>query len=168
MRQLSPVSNLVLACAAAIGMIGTLGLEWFAPPVADFAETDGPMERTAFAFASVFQHHADGVTGADALGSTAGLVYALAGAVFLLSALAAVPALRGHVRDILRAVALATPLLVGVLAIRHTGTQATLHVHWGLLVALATAAFTASCAWHGSAIRQKRASAGSWERRPAV
>ena len=56
---------------------------------------------------------------------------------------------------------------VGVLAVRHSGTQAIVRVHWGLLVALATAAFTASCAWHGSAIRQKRAPAGSWERRPA-
>jgi hypothetical protein len=167
MRQISPASNLFLACLSALGLVGALRLPWFAPPVEDKTDTDGPVEQTAFAVAHVFRHHDRQLTGTDALGGSHTVVLVLAAAVVVLAVLAGIPALRAYVRDLLRAVALATPVLVVVLAFRSPGTTQTLDLHWGLIVAVAVAAFAASTAWHGSGIRVKRAPAGSWERKPA-
>ena len=166
MRQISPASNLVLACLAGLGLLGTLSAPWYAPPVVDRNVYDGPVERAAFAVGHVFGAHDHAVAGADALGKTQTLLMILVGAVILLSCLAAVPAMRAHVRDVLRAVALALPLIVLYLLVDRPGKGA-LEIHWGVLAALAIAVFVATAAWHGSAIRVKRQAPGSWERRPA-
>ena len=169
MRQLSPVSNLVLAVFAALGLVTTLDLPWFAPLVPDTTDTDGPVERFAWAVSRTFVHHSGAVDGTRALAGSSWLVFALAGTIALLSAAMAAPVLRRALRDVLRAVALATPLLLLVVAARHPGAGAGhWRVHWGLLVALGVGCFAASAAWHGSQIRTKRAPAGSWAaRRPA-
>jgi hypothetical protein len=164
MRQISPATNLVLAVLAGLGLLGSLSQPWYAPPVKDTNAYDGPVERTAFAVGKVFSHHDGAVSGADALGNTETLLLGLVGGIAVLCILAAVPALRSHVRDVLRAVALALPLIVFYLVVsRPDGMD----IHWGVLAALAIAAFVASAAWHGSAIRVKRAAPGSWERKPA-
>jgi hypothetical protein len=164
MRQLSPATNLALSCLSALGLLATLSLPWFAPPVPDTTDTDGPVERTAWAISRVFTHHDHAISGSDALGSGRTLVYLLAAAVLSMAALATVQRLRAYLRDALRAIALATPLLIFALALQRPGTSATLNLHWGLLVALGVAVLAASCAWHGSEIRGKRAPAGSWAR----
>jgi hypothetical protein len=166
MRQLSPATNLILAALAALGLLGTLGLPWYAPPLPDSNTFDGPIERGAFAVSTVFRHNDGAVTGFDVLGKTQNLLFFLVGGIIVLSALTLVPSLRRHVRDVLRAVALALPLIVFVLLVDKPGT-ADIDIHWGIVAALALALFTASAAWHGSAMRVKRAAAGSWERRPA-
>ena len=164
MRQISPATNLVLAVLAGLGLLGSLSQPWYAPPVEDPNAYDGPVERTAFAFGKVFSHHDGAVSGADALGNTETLLLGMVGVIVVLCLLAGVPALRAYVRDVLRAVALALPLIVFYLAVdRPDGMD----VHWGVIVALAIAAFVASAAWHGSGIRVKRAAPGSWERKPA-
>src|SRR6478672_11354168 len=165
MRQLSPATNLVLACLASLGLLGILGAPWYAPTVPDGNIYDGPVERAAFAVSHVFSHHDRVVSGTDALGSGAKtLLMALVAAVVVLSVLAAVPSLRSYVRDVLRAVALALPLLVFYLLVDRPGK---LDIHWGVIAAFAVAVFVASAAWHGSAIRVKRVAPGTWERRPA-
>jgi hypothetical protein len=164
MRQISPATNLVLACLASLGLLGSLGQPWYAPPVEDTNAYDGPVERTAFAFGKVFSHHDHAVSGADALGNTESLLMGLVGTIIVLCVLAAVPALRGYVRDVLRAVAIALPLIVLYLAVDRPDGQ---DIHWGVLAACAIAAFVASASWHGSAIRVKRAAPGAWERKPA-
>jgi hypothetical protein len=167
MRQISPATNLILAALAALGLLGTLGLPWYAPPLADANGYDGPVERTAFSVSTVFRHHDGAITGVDALGKTQNLLLVLVAAIVVLCALTLVPALRRHVRDVLRAFALALPLIVFVLLVDRPGT-ADIDVHWGVVAALGLALFTASAAWHGSAMRVRRAPAGSWERRPAA
>ena len=164
MRQISPVTNLVLAALAGLGLLGSLSQPWYAPPVSDPNEYDGPVERGAFTFGKVFSHHDGAVSGADALQNTQTLLYGVVAAIIVLCVLAGVPALRSMVRDVLRAVALALPLIVFYLLVdRPDGMD----VHWGVIAAVGIAAFVASAAWHGSAIRVKRAAPGSWERKPA-
>jgi hypothetical protein len=164
MRQISPATNLVLAVLAGLGLLGSLSQPWYAPPVKDPNIYDGPVERTAFAVGKVFSQHDGARTGADALGNTQGLLVGLVAVIAVLCALAAVPPLRSYVRDVLRAVAIALPLIVFYLVVdRPDGMD----IHWGVLAAFAIALFVASAAWHGSAIRVKRAAPGSWERKPA-
>jgi hypothetical protein len=164
MRQVSPATNLVLACLSALGLAASLNLPWYAPYVADTNEWDGPVERAGTAVGNVFAHHDHAVTGADALGHAQSAILLLAAAIVVLSALAAVPALRRHVRDVLRGVALVTPVVVAYLLIDRPDK---LVIHWGVLAALALALFTASAAWHGSEVRVRRPAPGSWQRRPA-
>jgi hypothetical protein len=164
MRQISPATNLVLACLAGLGLLGSLGQPWYAPPVKDPNGYDGPVERTAYAVSKVFSQHDGAVSGADALGNTQTVLTGLVAAVIVLCVLAGVPALRSYVRDVLRAVAIALPLIVFYTVVDRPTRQ---DIHWGVLAAFAIAAFVASAAWHGSAIRVKRAAPGSWERKPA-
>jgi hypothetical protein len=164
MRQISPATNLVLACLAGLGLLGMLGTPWYAPKVPDKTITDGPVERGAFAIAHVFTHHNRSVTGLDALGATQTLLLGLVAAIVVLAVLEGVPALRAHVRDFLRAVAIAVPVIVFYLIWDRPGK---LDIHWGVLAAFAVACFMANAAWHGSAIREKRVAPGTWERKPA-
>jgi hypothetical protein len=166
MRQMSPASNLVLACLAGLGLLGVLGAPWYAPPLPDANSYDGPVERTAFAFSTIFRHNDGVVTGNDALGDTRYLLFGLVAAVILLSGLAFVPAMRRHVRDVLRGVSLVLPLVVLFRLVDRPG-PGEVDVHWGVVAAFFIAVFTASSAWHGSAIRERKLPRGSWERRYA-
>jgi hypothetical protein len=163
-RQLSPPTNLLLACLAALGLLGTLNLPWYAPPVPDTTETDGPVERAAWAVSRVFAHHDHQVSGNDVIGGGRTLLYVLAAAVCVLAIVAAVSALRPLIRDALRIFAIIAPVVVLYLAIDRPGDNAELTIHWGTLVALAVALFMASAAWQGSAIRERRPAPGAWAR----
>ena len=165
MRQLSPPTNLLLACLAAFGLLGSLGLPWYAPPHAtpavDLTEVangkgDGPMQHFAQYVGRMFSSTGLTYDGSEALGSARTLLIVLAGLVIVLSVAVVVPALRDALRDVLRAVSLATPVIIGVLAARHPGGHH-LEVRWGLLVGLACTLLMASAAWHGSAVRLKKA-----------
>jgi hypothetical protein len=164
MRQISPASNLVLACLAGLGLLASLSAPWYAPSVPDTNDYDGPIERAAWTVAHVFQHNSHAVTGSDGLGTSKTLLFILVAAVIVLSILASVSALRVYVRDVLRAVAIAMPLIVFYLMIDRPRD---LVIHWGVLVAMLIAIFVATASWHGSAIRVKRPAPGSWARKPA-
>ena len=164
MRQISPATNLLLACLAGLGLLATLSAPWYAPPVPDKDIYDGPVERAAFAFSKVFGHNPHAVSGSDALRGPETLLVVLVAAVVILCGLAAVPSLRRYVRDVLRGVAIAIPVVVFYLIFdRPDGMD----IHWGVIAAFAMAVFTATAAWHGSAIRVRRAAPGSWQRKPA-
>jgi hypothetical protein len=142
MRQLSPLTNVVLACVSAFALVVSVGLPWFAPPSAAAGAT---------------------IAGTDALGSARSLVLILAAAVVVLSVAVTLPAVRTLARDALRAVAIATPLLVLALAMQRVGGGQH-EVRWGLLVTLGLALLVATTAWHAGDLRDRRAPNGSWAR----
>lgn len=165
MRQFSPASNLILTCCAALGLLATLALPWFAPAVPDDNPTNGPVERAAGSVGNVFRHHDGAVSGRDVVGGAGTLLYVLAAIVFVLALVASVPAARAYARDVLRAVAIATPVIVAYLAIDRPGNVGDgMNVHWGLPVTFLVALLMASTAWWGSEIRLKRPEPGSWAR----
>jgi hypothetical protein len=162
MRQLAPATNLVLAALAAFGLLGTLRLPWYAPVDEDPSQYSGPLEHAAYRYSGVFREHGGSVTGTDAIGDDRLLFVALVLLVVLFSTLMAVPALRFYAREGLRFSAMGLPAAA---LYRLLERPDGLEIHWGLLVAIATAVFAASAAWHGAAIRLRRANPGGWERR---
>ena len=165
MRQLSPPTNLLLACLAGLGLLATLSLPWYGPEHVDQqvdltrvanGDADGPMQNFAHLVARVFSTSGTTYSGTETLGATRTLLLILVGAVIVLSLAVLIPALRAALRDVLRAVALAAPVIVGVLAVRHPG-EGHLEARWGLFVGLAVSLIMACAAWHGSGVRVKRA-----------
>ena len=154
MRQLSPLTNLMLACLAAVGLVSSLGLPWYASTTTTGAPSD-PGQVADAGSDACSRAPARRSPGSDVLASGRGLVPVLAGVVIVLSLGMMVPALRASLRDLLRAVALATPVLVGFLAVRHPA-RSDVEMRWGLVAALAIAVVMASAAWHGSAARSRR------------
>jgi hypothetical protein len=162
-RQLTPLTNLVLACLCAVGLVGSLELPWYAlpdpakgPSAQAIADGQGPME--AFGKGVVRTFTSDGVTssGTDVLGGQRTLLLIAAVAVMLLCIATLIPALRSGVRDLLRAVALASPILVLFVAIRAPAADG-LEFRWGLVTTVAVTLFMASSAWHASSARSPRA-----------
>ncbi|HEX8207310.1 MAG TPA: hypothetical protein VF587_14710 [Solirubrobacteraceae bacterium] len=162
MRQVSPATNLLLACLSAIGLVAAFDLPWFAPPL-DVDPGLGAVERAATQFAGVFQHADASMTGRDAFADAGLLLTGMPAAIVVLSLLMAVPALRDVVREPLRAVAFGAPLVVAYLVVARPGT-AQGEVHWGALAGLALSVFLTSAAWHGSALKARRPVPGTWSR----
>lgn len=157
MRQANPSTNLVLAILAGLGLLGSLSLSWYAAPVTDSVDTDGPVERGAFQVSQVFAAHAKGViSGNDALGSGRMALVALVAVVALVAFAVGTPALRRPAEDLLRVVAIAAPIVVIVAAAAHPGTNTPVRLHYGMLIGFAAALLMASAAWHGATMREKR------------
>jgi hypothetical protein len=164
MRQLSPATNLLLACLSALGLVAALGLPWYAPAaVIDpaVAAGQGSVEEFGARLARTFTSTGETWTGTEALGTGRTLLLLAAGAVVFLCLLMIVPFLRSAVRDVLRAAALVAPLTVVYLAFDTPGASHAQEIRWGLLVGVAASAFMATSAWHGSSIRVPRRAASS-------
>lgn len=158
MRQLTPTANLVLTVLAAAGLLGTLGLPWFATPAVDPNLNDGPVEHGAFQVGHVFATHAKGmVEGTAALGGARMVLFGLVVVVVILAAAVSVSSVRKAAEDLLRLVALLSPVVVILVAAAHPGDSAPLHLHYGSLVALAASLLMASAAWQGCSMRAKQA-----------
>jgi hypothetical protein len=155
-RQLDPVSNLVLCALAAAGLLATLSLPWFANPAVDTTGTDGPVEKGAFQVSHFFSHGVNQVTGKDALGSSKSILFFAVAGILGLAGAVTIPQIRRQAEDILRVAALVLPLVVLGLAVSHSGTHGPVKAHWGILVSFLVACFAASCAYHGSNMRNKR------------
>ena len=156
MRQLTPVTNLVVSVLAGLGLLASLGLAWYAAPASDPVATDGPIERGAYQVGHVFASSAEGmVSGNDALGDSRLALVALVALIVMLAGAVAVPALRAAAEDTLRLVSLATPVVFIVIAFAHPGTSSALHLHYGLLIGFAAALLMASTAWQGATLRAK-------------
>jgi hypothetical protein len=163
MRQLSAVTNLVLAGLASVALALSLQLPWLAPP-GELPEGLSAPERAVRQIAHVFQTVPGEVSGQDAFVNSRSTLFAMAVATVGLCALMGVPGLRGMLREVLRALGLITPLAVGYLLLARPGGVAG-DLHWGAFAALGVSVFVASAAWHGSAIRERRPVAGSWAAR---
>src|SRR3954447_4083204 len=136
MRQVSPATNLLLACLAAMGLVAAFDLPWFAPPLALDPDELGAVERAGTQFAAVFQHSGAAMSGNDAFAGVHLLIVGVPAAIVMLCVLMAVPALRDLVREPLRAVALGAPLVVAYLVLARPG-EARGEIHWGALAGLA-------------------------------
>jgi hypothetical protein len=167
MRQLTPLTNLVLACLCAVGLVASLALPWYAlvdpasrPSEQAVADGQGPMESFASQVARTFS--SDGLTssGTDVLGGQRTLLLIVAAVVIVLCIAMLVPALRATLRDPLRAVALAAPVFVVFVAVQAPAADG-LEFRWGLVATVAIALFMASSAWHGSSARSPRAVAAA-------
>ena len=162
MRQLSAVTNLVLAGLASVALVLSLQLPWLAPP-GELPEGLSAPEHAVRQLARVFATVPGEIAGQDAFVNSRSTLVAMAAAMIVLCALMALPALRGMLREVLRALGLITPLAVGYLIVARPGGVAG-DLHWGALVALGVSIFVASAAWHGAAIRGRRPVAGAWAR----
>ncbi len=157
MRQLTPPANLVLTILAAFGLLGTLGMPWFAAPAVDLNATDGPIERGAFQVGQFFATHAKSmVDGSVALGGAKTVLFGLVIVVVALVGAVSIAAVRKPAEDLLRLVALLSPMVVILVAVAHPGDSAPLHIHYGSLVALAASLLMASAAWQGCSMRAKQ------------
>ena len=158
MRQLNPLSNLVLAVLAGLGLLGSLTLPWYAAPVEDSVATDGPVERAAFQIGKVFSTGARGmVDGSDALGGGRLALLVLVVAVAVLGLAISLNLARQAAEDALRLVAFAIPVVLIVVAATHTGATTEVRIHYGLLVGFAAAVLMATAAYHGASWRKKYA-----------
>ncbi len=154
MRQVSPATNLLLACLSALGLLAVFDLPWFAPPVAGNDDV-GAVEQAATQFAAMFQHADREMTGLDAFADAQTLLMGMPAAIVGLCLLMAVPGLRDLLREPLRAVALGTPVVVAYLVLAQPG-EARGVLHWGALAGMALSVFLASAAWQGSTLKAPR------------
>jgi hypothetical protein len=157
-RQLSPSTNLVLAVLAGLGLLGSLGLPWFASPILDPVRTDGPIEKGAFQVGRFFAAGAPGtVNGSDAAGGLLAVVVGVVALMTILVLAVGTPSIRRHAEEYLRILVFVAPVVVIATAIVHTGTNVPVHVHYGLLVSLVATGLMCSAAWHGANMREKKA-----------
>jgi hypothetical protein len=155
-RQLDPVSNLVLCALAAAGLLATLSLPWFADPAIDKVGTDGPVEKAAFQVSHFFGHGVHPVSGSDAVGSNRSILFLAVAILLGLACSVTVPSLRKQAEDLLKVAALGLPVVVIGLAFTHSGTTGQVKAHYGILVSFVVACFASSCAVHGASMRTKR------------
>ena len=113
MRTLGFRSHVLLAVAAAVGVIAALGRPWYGPPPEVAEETErrigelhGPVEDLTGAIAR-WAGEATGTSGWDALGHWGTALAALAALTVVGAAGCLVPALQGVAREALRYAALA-------------------------------------------------------------
>ena len=147
MRQLAPVTNLVLAIVSGFLLLPVLGLPFFAR--AGSYESEG-IERSAEQIRRWFTVPANPTTGTEALGDSRTILLGIAAATAVLCLLMAIGPLRRLVRDVLKVVPMLAPALLFVQLFNQPGEGGQLEVRYGLFVGIAVAAFMASAAFHGS------------------
>ena len=156
-RQFQPSTNLVLAVLAGLGLLASTSLHWYAAPTTDPNQFDGPIETAAYHLGQTFSTTAPGqLSGSAALGSGMSVLVLLVAVIALLALAVWTPSLREHAETGLQLVALATPVVVIVVAVLHSGTHASVRPHSGVVIAFAISLVTASAAWQGATMRQKR------------
>lgn len=156
MRQLTPLSNVLLALAAAVALAASLRLPWYAPPEATGAGAEEEIWAIEGVFAAIgrwFTSDGPPVAGQQALVAGELALLAAAGATAVLALLMLVSALRGAVRDLFRLLPLAAPVIVFVQIVNPPGDM---ELRWGVFVALAVALFMANSAVHGSELRDPK------------
>jgi hypothetical protein len=157
MRQFSPLTNLLLTCLAAAGLVLTLGLPWYGAAVGvSDSETEvgtiaGPIEGVAALVSRWFDPQGTGTTGADALGFAQQGLMGLAAVTALLAIAMLLPFARRTAQEGLRLIPLAAPALVVLQMVDVPVAGAELR--WGAFMALLSGLFMASAAWHGAGLR---------------
>jgi hypothetical protein len=163
MRTLGFRTHILLAVAAAAGVIAALARPWYAaaPPVANEAtgvgSIQGPVDRVAAGVES-WLSQTSGTAGWDALGVWATVIAGLA-AVTALAALAClVPALQGIAREPLRYAALACAGIVVWKLTDSPGANAELELRFGAFVAAGAAlvAFSSGSTVASTPLRRRR------------
>ena len=144
MRTLGFRTHVLLAVAAATGVIATLSRPWYAaaPPVVEGEKAVGSLHGPANGFMASLERavsQTEGIAGWDALGTWGTVLAALAAVTALGAVSCLVPALQGVAREVLRYGALA---LVGIVAwklVDSPGANAALELRFGALAGAAAA-----------------------------
>jgi hypothetical protein len=148
MRTIGFRSNVLIAIAAAFGVIAALGQPWYGP---SHAPTDARMEDLFDGIGRAFTE-THGTTGWAALESADGLIAALAVGAALMSILTIMPPWQAHVQPLARWFGMGTFTVVAVKLIDEPGSNALSEPRQGLLIALGAAAvLVASTMWVASA-----------------
>jgi hypothetical protein len=150
MRTFGFRSHLLLAVAAAAGVVASLALPWYAPAPQDKSAAvdpgtlDGHMERM---FASVARAVSDGsgTTGWHALGQWGPLIAGVAAFSALMALLCLSDAGQGVARGVLRYAVLANVVLVGWRLFDLPSAKSELELRHGALAAALCALVLASC-----------------------
>jgi hypothetical protein len=175
MRTLGYRTHLLLAVAAAVGVIAALARPWYAaaPSLepnasAGVGSIQGPVDSLA-AGMERWISQTEGTTGWDALGVW-GTVIAVLAAVVGLGALGClVPALQGLARELVRYGALACAAIVAWKLIDTPGPNAELELRFGAFVAAAAAliAFSSGSAVAATPLRHRRTTPAGYVSAPA-
>jgi hypothetical protein len=169
MRTLGFRTHVLLAVAAAVGVIATLSRPWYAaaPPPVDGEKAIGSLHGPASGFMASLERavsQTEGISGWSALG-TWGTVLAALAAVTALGALACLaPALRGIAREVLRYGALALVAVVVWKLVDTPGANAALELRFGALAAAAAAliAFSSGSAVASVPLRRRVAAPAAY------
>jgi hypothetical protein len=163
MRTLGFRTHVLLAVAAAAGVIAALARPWYAaaPPAEIAADGVGSIQGPVDSLASGMERwisQSTGTTGWDALGTWGTVIAALAGVTALAALGCLVPALQGVARDVLRYGALACAAVVVWKLVDTPGPNAELELRFGAFVAAAAAlvAFSSGSAVASTPLRHRQ------------
>ena len=126
MRQLSAVTNLVLAGLASVALALSLQLPGGRPGESPRASAHPSTPSVSSRACSTVPGE---IAGQDAFLNSRSTLSTMAVAMIVLCALMAVPAMRGMLREVLRALGLITPLAVGYLLVARPGGVSG-DLHW--------------------------------------
>jgi len=152
MRTIGVRSNILVAIAAACGVIAALGRPWYGPPL---PATGAEMEDM---FSGIGRALLDpgGTSGWDALQTADRLVAGLAVGTALLLVLALIPAVQRFAAALARWTALATVGVIAVELIAGPDAAPMSELRHGGLFALAAALVLLTCAWTGATAPSRR------------
>ena len=174
MRTLGFRTHVLLAIAAAVGVIAALGRPWYAaaPPTATAADGVGSIKGPVDSLAAGMERWVSesAARPAGTRSATWGTVIAALAGVTALGALGClVPALQGLARELLRYGALRLRRHRGVEARRHAGPNAELELRFGAFVAAAAAliAFSSGSAVASTPLRHRRTAPAGYSPPPA-
>jgi hypothetical protein len=145
MRTLGMRTNILLAVAAAVGMVATLGRPWYAPAPEATEQRDlaiGSLHGPANGLTAGIERwlsETTGITGWDALGVWGTVLAALAALTAIGALGCLVPAFQGVAREALRYGALAAVALAFWKVVDTPGPNAELELRFGAFVAAAAA-----------------------------
>jgi len=147
MHGLSPLTNIVLALLAAVGIVPVLAQPWFAAAVDSNDGFQGPVELMGEAIGRWFGSSGTTATGAEVLATGEAVLLAVVAATVVLVLAMLVPGLRMSVRSLVRLLPFAAPVVVLVLIVSEASSSA-VEPRWGAFAALAVATFMASSAYN--------------------
>jgi hypothetical protein len=169
MRTLGFRTHLLLAVAAAAGVIASLSRPWYAaaPPTVELEKAIGSLRGPANGFMASLERsvsQTEGISGWDALGTWGTVLAALASATALGAVACLVPALRGVAREVLRYGALAAVGVVAWKLVDTPGANAALELRFGALVGAAAAliAFSSGSAVASVPLRRRAAAPAAY------
>ena len=149
MSTLGLRTAILVAVAAAAGVIAALGRPWYGPAPAASEAASGMLPDPMLEFGEGVQRaftEPEGVTGWQALGTADSVLAALAAVTAVLLALCLVPALRPTLQVLARWTALATLGLVVYCLVDEPGPYQLAEPRFGILVALGAAGVLAASA----------------------
>ncbi len=151
-------THVLLALAAATGLVATLGRPWYAPAAASPGEPEDIQER-ATTIAGTVQRwitEAGGTTGWDALGHTGMALAAMAAVAALGALLCLAPGLQVLGRDVLRYGAYAAGVIVAWRLVDSPGANGAMELRNGALAGAGCAIVLLVCASSVAAAKLRR------------